>query len=478
LWWGHRIPVFRCESCSHEWAAVESPDLCPICASSNLQQDPDVLDTWFSSWLWPFSTLGWPREDDSYRYFHPTDVLVSGYDIIFFWIARMIMAGLKFTGKEPYHTVYITGMVKDELGRWMSKSLGNGIDPIEMIDQYGADAVRYSLVVLTTEGQDIKLAPSRFEMGRNFANKLWNAARFLLMQNKPVSFTLQAPPSLRLEDRWILSRLQIMLAVVEDRVSRYKLNEALLAIYDFTWHDYCDWYVELIKPRLLNEADAADGEGTLALALRIFETALRALHPFMPFVTEELWQQVAALPGLDVGVSGFRSIMRQQYPVSDPAQIDPEAETKMNLLQEVIQVVRNIRSEMEVPPRAEAALFVSGDESAISILFEQMGMLRTLARVRSLHQTTAKPPHSASAAVQSLELFVPLEGLIDLSIERARLEREIARQENLLTGIQQKLNNTSFVEKALSEIVERERQKLINVEESLTKLRKNRANLD
>ena len=478
LWWGHRIPVFKCEDCGHEWASANASQTCPQCGRKNFVQDPDVLDTWFSSWLWPFSTLGWPHDNEAYRYFYPTNVLVSGYDIIFFWIARMIMAGLKFTGQDPYHTVYITGMVKDELGRWMSKSLGNGIDPIEMIDRYGADAVRYSLVVLTTEGQDIKLAPSRFEMGRHFANKLWNAARFLLMQERPNRFSVNAPPELALEDRWILSRLQGMLSTVEDRVARFRLNEALLAIYDFTWHDFCDWYLELIKPRLYDNPYQTQREGTLALALHIFETALRALHPFMPFVTEELWQQIAAVEGLGLTISEPRSVMRQKYPQADSALSDPVAEEQMELLQSVIQSVRNIRAEMGVPPRLTAQLLVSDSEQNIRILQEQFAMLKTLAKVATLQQVSSKPAHCASAVVGSLEIYVPLEGLIDLDVERARLDKEIARQQSLLKSIRQKLANEAFVNNAPAEIVERERQKQADIEASLKKLQGYRQSLE
>lgn len=483
LWWGHRIPVYTCDKCRHEWASVNAPGECPKCKSKNFQQDPDVLDTWFSSWLWPFSTLGWPEENDAYRYFYPTDVLVSGYDIIFFWIARMIMAGLKFTGEEPYHTVYITGMIKDELGRWMSKSLGNGIDPLEMIDQYGADAVRYSLVVLTTEGQDIKLAPSRFEMGRNFANKLWNAARFLLMQKRPDRFTVIEPAvrlsraELKLEDRWILSRLQGMLKTVKDRIKRYRLNEALLAIYDFTWHDYCDWYVELIKPRLYQAGDSSQREATLALAFRVFESALRALHPFMPFVTEELWQQIASIDGLLLDVNDSHSVMRQRYPEANSSLIDRQAERQMEVIQSVIQAVRNVRAEMSVPPGAEARVLIAGPDEEINILLEQFDMLKNLAKISELRKAESKPKHAASAVVGTMEIFVPLEGLIDLEIERARLDKEITRYEGMLRGIMKKLGNESFLQKAPPEIVKREERKKEEIEAALTKLQRNRAGI-
>ncbi|MBU0517304.1 valine--tRNA ligase [bacterium] len=478
LWWGHRIPIYHCDDCDHEWVSVAEPKNCPKCGSSNIEQDPDVLDTWFSSWLWPFSTLDWPEENKAYKYFYPTDVLVSGYDIIFFWIARMIMAGLYFTGKDPYHTVYITGMIKDEQGRWMSKSLGNGIDPIDMIEQYGADAVRYSLVVLATEGQDIKLSPTRFEMGRNFANKLWNAARFLLMQERPEKFSVNEPPELQLEDRWILSRLQTMLKTVDERVKRYKLSDALLVIYDFTWHDFCDWYVELIKPRLYKSDDPAVREGTLALALRIYESALRALHPFMPFVTEELWQQIVSIDGLGIEISEPVSIMHQKYPEAQKKLIDAEIEERMGLVQNVVGAIRNIRAEMKVPPSAEADVRIKAPARQWQILESEFGMLKTSAKVGTMTAVDAKPKAAASAVVGEVEVYVPLEGLIDLDVERARLDKEINRYARNLKGVIGKLENEGFISKAPEEVVLRERQKRADLEITLIKLKQNRSDLD
>jgi valyl-tRNA synthetase len=483
LWWGHRIPVYTCEDCQHEWAAAKAPQDCEECHSKNFSQDPDVLDTWFSSWLWPFSTLGWPRESEAFRYFYPTQVLVSGYDIIFFWIARMIMAGLKFTERVPFRTVYITGMVKDELGRWMSKSLGNGIDPIEMIDQYGADAVRYSLVVLTTEGQDIKLAPSRFEMGRNFANKLWNAARFLLMQERPDRFSINEPAKLTLEDRWILSRLQRMLETVEDRVARFRLNEALLAIYEFTWHDYCDIYLEtILKPRLYRSSDPIYREGMLAFALKIFETTLRALHPFMPFVTEELWQQIASIEGLDLNMKQPCSIMKQSYPIANSDLINPTIEATMEYAQELNTSARNFRAEKQVPKKGKIEIH-SESLDECKKLEEYRDIIATSTGSTGVIFIETRPQDSVSAVIPGHgEFFFRYGGSHKTEEERVRertrLDKEIARHEGLLQAVHHKLVNQEFLNNAPAAIIQRERQKKADIEATLEKLRRNRQSLD
>ncbi len=301
LWWGHRIPVWYCGDCGAVLASRVDPVKCSGCSGKNIVQEEDVLDTWFSSWLWPFSTLGWPDKNDDLAYFYPTSVLVSGYDIIFFWIARMIMAGLEFMDVKPYETVYITGMIKDEQGRWMSKSLGNGIDPIEMIKQYGADSVRYSLVALATEGQDIRLSKDKFEMGRNFANKVWNTFRFLHAKREELGGGQEISPEPELMDSWILSRTAKTLTTVKQCFYSYRLNEGLLTMYSFLWHEYCDWYLELLKNRLARVTAEERRALLTAIAIPIFENFLKILHPFMPFLTEEIWQLL--------GGGGRQSIM-------------------------------------------------------------------------------------------------------------------------------------------------------------------------
>jgi valyl-tRNA synthetase len=314
-------------------------------------------------------------------------------------------------------------------------------------------------------------------MGRNFANKLWNASRFLLMHERPKRLSVTSPPNPELADAWIQTHLNRMLETVEDRIQNYRLDEALLAIYDFIWHDYCDWYLELIKPRLYNAEDAAEREGTLALALRIFETSLRALHPFMPFVTEELWQQIAAIEGLGLQIKEPRSIMVQEYPKSS-GENDSEATAQMELLQDVITAVRNIRGEMSVPPKSEAALLITGPEAQMEILRSQFTMLKTLARVSRLDHAESRPAHSASAVVGSLEIFIPLEGLIDLGVERGRLEKEITRHQSMAEGTRRKLANEAFVQNAPAEIVEKERVKLSEAQAALEKLQRNLKSLE
>ena len=462
LWWGHRIPVWYCKECGELTVELEDPAECPKCGGE-LEQDPDVLDTWFSSWLWPFSTLGWPEDTPEMRYFYPTDVLVSGYDIIFFWIARMIIAGLEFTGDIPYRTVYITGMIKDEFGRWMSKSLGNGIDPIDMIEQYGADAVRYSLVALNTEGQDIKLAPSRFEMGRNFANKLWNAGRFLLMQG---DLKGHAPAEMELADRWIISRFQRITENANEQIKRYRLNEALGAIYEFTWHEYCDWYVELIKARLYGK-DEGERERALQTARTIFGGILKLLHPFMPFITEELNR------ALNVKVADGELLIKSAYPVSDAGYLDEEAESEMLCIQEVIYQIRNLRAEMNVPPMKMAEVVLIGDEGNTALLERHLGYLTTLCRVDRILRGEEKPRPAASAVLPGLEIFLPLGDLIDIDAERERLEKERARVEGRLNGLKKKLSNQNFLQKAAPEVVEKEKSKLESAEQALAKLKTN-----
>jgi valyl-tRNA synthetase len=462
LWWGHRIPVWYCQKCSEIVVEMEDPIECPKCGG-NLQQDEDVSDTWFSSWLWPFSTLGWPEATPEMSYFYPTDVLVSGYDIIFFWIARMIMAGLEFTGDIPYHTVYITGMVKDELGRWMSKSLGNGIDPIDMIDQYGADAVRYSLTILNTEGQDIKLAPSRFEMGRNFANKLWNAGRFLHLQGGLKGIK---EGEMELVDRWILSQFQRTVAQVHQSFARYRPNEALSVIYDFTWHSYCDWYLELIKPRLYGKNESAR-ERALSIALELFHDILKLIHTFMPFITEELNYTL-----FNESKDG-EFLITSNYPQAKPDLLDEPAEKEISFIQQVIYQIRNMRSEMNIPPMKMAEVVLIGDDDKINLLEKYIGYFTTLARVDRIVRLKEKPRPAVSTVIEGLEIFLPLGDLIDVAAERIRLIKEHERLETNLLGIKKKLQNPNFLQKAAAEVVEKERAKLNSTEEALLKIKVN-----
>ena len=494
LWWGHRIPVWYYTDESGEIdesrdfvVSVDQPEPGPD--GRPLVQDPDVLDTWFSSWLWPFATLGWPNaqgDPDVQRdldYFYPTTALVSGYDILFFWIARMIMAGLHFTGQIPYRDIFITGMIKDKEGRWMSKSLGNGIDPLEMIDEYGADAVRFSLTVLCAQGQDIKLDPSKFEMGRNFANKIWNAfnvfGQFMETSGdgRPGG-TVDGRPAkdyrrkrdfadLELVEQWMLTRLNQTIQQVEDDIARYRLNEALTKIYMLFWSDYCDWYLELIKP----SRGEAMNEETIALAIELYEKMVQLLHPFMPFITEALWWR------LRPRAEGEACIV-SQWPEANSDDTDVQAAETFAFMQDLISGIRSVKSDYGVAPGKDVAATVNlpqtsngfaGQMEAHAAYFEK------LARVTSLTVGSgqAKPKASASVVVGKSEVYVPLAGMIDLDVERERLGKEIERKEKFVEGLEKKLRNEQFVTKAPPEVVERERQKRSDASAELNALRAN-----
>jgi valyl-tRNA synthetase len=481
LWWGHRIPVYYCTSdgCDYMVVARKLPtEKCPKCGSTQYRQDEDVLDTWFSSWLWPFSTLGWPNDNEDLRYFYPTDTLVTAPDIIFFWVARMIMAGLEFIGGIPFKDVYFTSLIRDERGRKMSKSLGNSPDPLDVIAEYGADALRFTVAYLAPLGQDVLYSNEKCKIGRNFANKIWNAGRFLLMNKKQLEESQGQKPSqvgdpaldqLDLADRWILSRLESTVGAMSKSLADFEINTATKLIYDFIWHDYCDWYIELIKDRIDPAKAGQTRKLVLSRAVWILEEALKLLHPFMPFVTEELWQNLGER-------AEGESIVRQRFPTLKPNLIDRGSEEEMNFIQEVIVAVRNIRSELDVPISKPADVFIRcHDTDRMRILEQDKSYLQRLAKVRSL--TTGsdiqKPPYSASSIVQGQEIFVPLKGLIDVEVEKARLEKEIARTENMLEGVEAKLNKKEFIAKAPKEIVEKEIEKKKDFEHNLERLRAN-----
>ncbi len=486
LWWGHRIPVWyhtdadgaRDESRPFV-VSVEQPEPGPD--GRPLVQDEDVLDTWFSSWLWPFATLGWPEPTEDLKAFYPSTVLVSGYDILFFWIARMVMAGLHFTGETPFRDVFITGLLKDAQGRWMSKSLGNGIDPLDMIETYGADAVRFSLVVLCAQGQDIKLEPTKFEMGRNFANKLWNAARVFgrFMEEGPEGrlkdYRRQRSfEELELVERWMLTRLSQTVAAVDEAVGRYRLNEAALAIYDLVWRDYCDWYLELIKP-----APGEDGQPstmddeTIALAVEVFEQMVKLLHPFMPFITEELWHRLRPRAAGDACIVA-------PWPEANPAETDPEAAETFALVQEIVSGIRSVKSQYGVAPGKGVAATLRvpvGEEKTAAALQAAAPYIEQLARVDDLtiDLEAEKPKASAVYVAAPVEVFVPLAGMIDLDAERERLRKAIAEKEQFRASVERKLANEHFTSRAPAEVVERERQKAADADAETAKLR---ANLD
>lgn len=466
LWWGHRIPVWYYVTSDGEIdesrefiVSVDEPE-------PGMVQDEDVLDTWFSSWLWPFATLGWPEETDDLKVFYPGTVLVSGYDILFFWIARMIMAGLHFMGEVPFKDIFITGMIKDKLGRWMSKSLGNGIDPLDMTDQYGADAVRFCLTILCAQGQDIKLDPARFEMGRNFANKIWNAFNVFgqFMEDGKDYERTREFGELDMVEQWMLTRLNQTILDIEKDLDRYRLNEALTKIYTLFWGDYCDWYLELIKPSLGGRMD----DDVIALAADLFEQQLQLLHPFMPFITEELWWKLRPREQLE-------SCMTSKWPTADRNEMDTDTAGLFSTMQEMISGIRNIRSQYNVPPGKEIAATLSIDASeerlrnGISSHRDYFSKLAKVSRL-SIEAKISRPTASASAVVGKNQVFVPLAGMIDLEVERERLRKEIDQKEKFRTGIELKLQNEQFVSRAPDDVVARERQKASDVAEELVRL--------
>lgn len=478
LWWGHRIPVWYCDDCGEVIVAESDPKSCPKCRSHNLRQDEDVLDTWFSSWLWPFSTLGGPEETEEMKFWYPTDVMVTGYDIIFFWVARMVMASMEFTGEIPFRDIYITGMIKDEQGRWMSKSLGNGIDPADMVEQYGSDAVRFTMVTLATEGQDIKLAASRFESGRNFANKLWNSYRFLMsnVDRLEGEFTVESsfelPDDAPLADKWIVNQLRMTVDKVLMNSDKYRLSDCLTGIYEFIWKEYCDWYLEMIKVRLTPETPEDVKREALSRAISVFEASLRLLHPGMPFITEELWQRIK---GYFPTLKDESSIMYQPYPSVEDAPDYSEAGGSISFFQQIITQVRTIRSEMGIRPNKQAELVIVGcDSDREQLLDENSADICRLAGLSGIKFSLGRPDKAASAVVEDLELFVPLADLIDLDVEQNRLDKEIGRLKGVIKGAEAKLSNPKFVDKAPESVVEHERKKLEECRQQLEMVEKSR----
>jgi valyl-tRNA synthetase len=453
LWWGHRIPIYYCQDCDEVIASKTRPDKCK-CGSTNLEQDPDVLDTWFSSGLWPFSTLGWPRKTVDLAYYYPTSVLVTGRDIIFFWVARMIFSGLAFMDEVPFREVFIHGLVLDALGRKMSKSLGNGVDPIEVIESHGADSLRFMLVTGNTPGNDLRFHFERLDGARNFANKIWNASRFALMNLQ--DFAPDKAPAgeqFTLADRWIMSRFQRAVRESTGYLEKYELGEAARVLYEFIWNELCDWYIELVKPRLYGKTSPEDREVAQHVLATVLRGALELLHPFMPFITEEIWQR---LP------HHGRTIMRAPWPQYRENLVDREAEEQMEVLMEVIRGIRQIRSEMNVPPGKKAeALIVSGVEQIREILAKNLAYVEDLANCKAevLAALAEKPEQAATAVARDIQVFVPLRGLIDVDRELARLNKELQALDKDLARVRGKLGNPDFLNKAPAEVVEKERGK-------------------
>jgi valyl-tRNA synthetase len=476
LWWGHRIPVWYCQECGQVMVSKTTPGECSRCKSKSLKQDEGVLDTWFSSWLWPFSTFGWPEKTKDLERFYPTRALFTASEIIFLWVARMVMAGYEFMGREPFSDVYIHGTVRDERGVKMSKSLGNGIDPLEIIDEYGADALRTTMMLVTPEGQDTLIAKRTFQVGQHFANKLWNVSKFVMASlsdelTPKAEFRLSQEEG-KLEDRWILSRLNRTTSEVTRLMEQYRFNSAVKSLYDFIWHDFCDWYVEMIKQRLnLPEGDQ-DKVAAQNVAPLVLNQMLRLLHPFAPFVTEEIWHHLYGNRGSD----GYSPVSTEGWPECRKELIDDDLEEALWRVQEVVTSIRNIRSEMNVPPAKRADVLVKVDNQDLQeILESNQDQVRSLGKVDRLEigVKVAKPDHAASAVIKDAEIFVPLEGLIDLEQERIRLEKEITRVSKLLEKTDKKLSNEDFLKRAPREIIEKEKARGEEYRSMLKKLNRN-----
>ncbi len=476
IWWGHRIPAWTCADCAQVIVAREEPSECPACKGSRFVQETDVLDTWFSSALWPFSTMGWPEMTTLLKTFYPTSCLVTGFDILFFWVARMMMMGLKFMDDVPFREVYIHALVRDELGKKMSKSLGNVIDPLMIMDKYGTDAFRFTLAALAAQGRDIRLSETRIEGYRNFMNKLWNAARFSLPYLAGLGQDLIPPPgqSLSLPERWILSRLHRTVQEVRQAIEGYRFNDAAQALYHFTWHEFCDWYIEEAKIPL-SGSDAQVSQRSAVVLRHVLDSLMCLLHPFIPFITEEIASQIN---------THRTSIMRGPFPEVDPTRVDPDAERDMGILMGIISGVRNIRAEMNLPPAKALPLVVApSSEEERGLVDANRHMIGSLGRVSELSlgnpgENREPPRMSATAVVGDMRIFVPLEGIVDPDAEIARLTKELAKASKDLEAVDKKLSNTDFMAKANPEAVQKQKDrqselsaKLAGLGEGLEKMR-------
>lgn len=452
IWWGHRIPVWYCDDCGEMSASRTDLEKCPKCGSTHIHQDEDALDTWFSSALWPFSTMGWPDNTELLKQFYPTSVLVTGYDIIFFWVARMLIMGMEFMKEIPFEKVFIHGLVRDSQGRKMSKSLGNGIDPLEVIEKYGADTLRFMLITGNTPGNDMRFYWERVEGTRNFANKIWNASRFALMNMEGYDKDAELAPY-TLADKWILSRLQDTVKDVTGLLERFELGEAGRAIYDFIWSEVCDWYIEIAKPRLYNKEAAAERATAQHVLATVLVSAMKLLHPYMPFITEEIYQ---CLP------HEAESIMISKWPVADESQVDPEAERGMNAIMDSIKAIRNMRAEVNANPGKKIPAIMLVSEDLREVVAHNDSYIKLLGGIDNLELRPLngeKPENAMAAVVTGIEVYLPLAGLIDVEKETQRLSKELAAMEKDLQRAGGKLNNAGFLAKAPEDVIAKERAK-------------------
>ena len=490
LWWGHRIPAYYCQDCGELVVDYDAPAKCPKCGGNHFEQDEDVLDTWFSSALWPFSTLGWPEETEDLKYFYPTDVLVTGYDIIFFWVVRMVFSGLEAMGEAPFHHVYVHGLVRDAEGRKMSKSLGNGIDPLEIIDQYGADALRFMLTTGITPGNDMRFKEDRLESCRNFANKLWNASRFVIMnlQDEDGNFKEMAKCckdccgkacgdtedfssiALRDEDKWMISKVDEAVSYVTAAMEKYDLALAGQRVYDLIWNEYCDWYIELVKPRLWSD-DEEDKKVVRFTLVMCLKNMLKMLHPFMPFITEEIWSYLPH--GEEENGNPDNYLIKASWPKASEKRAFPEAEKILETSMEIIRAIRNIRAEAEAAPGKKLRAVILAEGEAADIVKAGESYIKNLANITEVTFTDNKAelPEEVMSAVTALaEIYIPLEDLVDYSAEYERLSKEKKRLEGEVKRVEGKLSNQGFVSKAPEKVVNEEKEKMAKYKDMLEKV--------
>ena len=467
LWWGHRIPAYYCEDCGEMVVAKKAPEKCPKCGCVHMKQDEDTLDTWFSSALWPFSTLGWPEKTEDLDYFYPNDVLVTGYDIIFFWVIRMIFSGFAQMGEEPFHTVLFHGLVRDSQGRKMSKSLGNGIDPLEVIDKYGADALRLTLITGNAPGNDMRFYWERVEASRNFANKVWNASRFIMMNIGDTELTVPAAEDLLAEDKWILSKVNTLAKEMTENMDKFEMGIAVQKVYDFIWDEFCDWYIEMTKRRTYNrEKDPKSANAALYTLKEVLTQALKMLHPFMPFITEEIFCTLH--PKED-------TIMLADWPVYEEARNFAKEESMVERCKELVKSVRNRRSEMDVPPSRKAAVHIVSENEEVRDIFEaekdMYAGLMGASEVRIQSDKTGIAEDAVSIVIPDAVVYIPLEDLVDMAKEKERLEKEQARLEKELARSKGMLSNERFLSKAPEAKVQEEKDKLAKYEQMMEQVK-------
>ena len=467
LWWGHRIPAYSCKDCGEMTVSAEKVCTCPKCGSTNVEQDPDTLDTWFSSALWPFSTLGWPEKTEELDYFYPTDVLVTGYDIIFFWVIRMIFSGYEHMGKKPFGKVLFHGLVRDSQGRKMSKSLGNGIDPLEVIEKYGADALRYTLITGNAPGNDMRFYWERVEASRNFANKVWNASRFIMMNDpdNKIKTTDEQPDNLTAADKWILSKMNHLIAEVTENMEKYELGIAVAKLNDFIWEEFCDWYIEMVKPRLYNDEDTTKNAAIWTLKTVLID-ALKLLHPYMPFITEEIFCNIQ---------DDEESIMISSWPVYDEKFNFPDEEVAIQTIKEAVRNIRNVRAQMNVAPSRKAKVYVVSEDALIRDIFENgrvfFATLAYASEVAVQSDKSGIPDDAVSAVIPGAVLYIPFAELVDIDKEIERLKKEEGRLNGEIKRCEGMLGNEKFISKAPQAKIDEEKAKLEKYQQMLAQVR-------